>query len=257
MELREMKSFYDQKGYVILKNFLDMSEFSTFIQCAEELAEREEKPGNPMKYFEHSSHANAELLNRVENFVDENDGLKSIIRGNKLNAMLENLTLKKQILFKDKINFKLSGGGGFSVHQDAPAFSLFTQQELVVVMVPVDVSTPENGCMQVADNYFNRDLIQHVNGKIPDEKLASIQWKNIEVSPGDVFVFSSFLIHRSADNLSPSPRRCFYLTFNRAEEGNLRQQYFEYKRKNFPPRIERTHESDFSGWKTRLAKTIL
>jgi hypothetical protein len=250
-------SQFQHKGYIILPKFLNNNELDVFISCTNDLTDQEEKPGAPMKYFESSVKTKNELLNRVENFVDEYPLLKNIILGEKFRHILKQLTGKNHLLFKDKINFKLSGGGGFSVHQDAPAFTLFTPNELLVVMVPVDKVSQENGCMQVANNFFDNTFIPHVQGKISDEKLTDIQWKDIELNPGDVFIFSSFLIHRSADNLSPHSRRCFYLTYNCADEGDLRKDYFEYKRREFPPRIERTLEKNFEQWKLKLSKPIL
>jgi hypothetical protein len=41
------------------------------------------------------------------------------------------------------------------------------------------------------------------------------------------------------------PRRALYATYNRAADGNVRDQYFVEKRKTFPPDIERIPGKDY------------
>ena len=56
---------------------------------------------------------------------------------------------------------------------------------------------------------------------------------------GDVVYFDSFVPHRSAPNLSETPRRVLYITYNRLSEGDHRERYYAEKRKAYPPDCER------------------
>ena len=68
----------------------------------------------------------------------------------------------------------------------------------------------------------------------------------MELEPGDVLFFDSYLPHRSAQNHSHVPRRALYVTYNRLSEGDRRADYFADKRQNFPPECEREKGVDYS-----------
>jgi hypothetical protein len=62
---------------------------------------------------------------------------------------------------------------------------------------------------------------------------------SIETDPGDVLFFDSFAPHASAPNLTEQQRRILYLTYNLTAAGDRRRRYFDDKRANYPPDIER------------------
>lgn len=62
----------------------------------------------------------------------------------------------------------------------------------------------------------------------------------VPTQPGDVTLLDSFVPHASKPSLTGDPRRILYLTYNAAEYGDHRVQYFANKRAAFPPDIERT-----------------
>ena len=51
----------------------------------------------------------------------------------------------------------------------------------------------------------------------------------------DILFFGSHLAHRSGLNRTPKPRAMVYATYAAAEEGNLRDKYYEHRRATFPP----------------------
>lgn len=54
------------------------------------------------------------VLCRTENFVDYHTGLNSLLRGEKLLGLLNELAGEPMHLFKEKINYKLAGSGELS-----------------------------------------------------------------------------------------------------------------------------------------------
>ena len=56
---------------------------------------------------------------------------------------------------------------------------------------------------------------------------------------GDIVLFDSYVPHRSGANQSAVPRRALYVTYNPASAGDRRSDYFERKRRAFPPECER------------------
>lgn len=252
----QIRTTFINKGYIVIKNFFTDNEYSTLKKVTQSIQRAPEKKGGIMKYFEKSNISAELLLNRAENFIQYFDQLSKIIFSTKIMDLLRAAGGQEFHLFKEKINFKLIGGGGFKIHQDAPAFTKFCREELLILMIPVDKSTYNNGALKVCDNFFEPKIVPHDNGeaKVINRK---INWKTIELKPKDIVVFSSFLLHYSEDNNSKTPRRCYYFTFNSVANGNLRDEYFSYKRSHFPPRVERNVDVDYTNWKTQLAKDII
>ena len=49
---------------------------------------------------------------------------------------------------------------------------------------------------------------------------------------GDIVLFNSYIPHKSNPNLTNSPRKSLYITYNDAKEGDLREKYYLNKKKN-------------------------
>ncbi|ASQ47053.1 phytanoyl-CoA dioxygenase family protein [Legionella clemsonensis] len=250
---------YQTNGFYLAKNYFDTSELEQLIAGANYLKEIPEIINGPLKYFEKSQINASIILNRVEKFCEYLPLIDGIIRGDKLLNSLKEITGKQYTLFKEKINFKLSGGGGFKPHQDGAAFKSFVDDELITLIIPIHNTSKSNGCFQISNKNFKKKLLPHREGKIASEGYEEDvieNWQNVLLSPGDAFFFSSFLAHQSFNNLSTSDRSCFFITYSPAEYGDLRTQYFIYKRENFPPRIERNENKDYENWRQKLSREI-
>jgi len=138
---------WNRDGYVLLTERMTASEREDLARWVAETAAWPEQPGKWMKWYEQTERGRQ--LCRVEDFVPYHHELAGLLQGAKLAAALEFLLGEPAALFKEKINFKLPGGAGFQPHQDAPAFTAFGQSYHVTVMIAVDPSTRENGCLEV------------------------------------------------------------------------------------------------------------
>ena len=143
------------------------------------------------------------------------------------------------IIFKDKINWKLSGGKGFKPHQDQPAWNDFNVSRFYSVALFGTNSTIENGCLQVVKEKNNIGLLNEKGGCIPSNIENQLKWEYLESTPSDLLIFDSFIPHRSDKNNSQLSRSIFYFTYNKKEEGNYYNNYIANKRKYFPPENER------------------
>ena len=224
----------------------DAGELAQLRAWTDELEAWPETPGRWMKYFEKGTGGDGRQLCRVENFIPYHEGLRSLIEGEGVLAILEQLMAESACLFKEKINYKLPGGGGFAAHQDAPAFKSFDQRFHVTALVAVDAQTRENGCLEFSDPVpIYETLPQGPGGTIDPALEARLPWRTAELDPGDVVFFDSYLPHRSGPNRSPAPRRALYVTYNRLSEGQRRADYFSRKRASFPPECEREEGVDY------------
>ena len=76
------------------------------------------------------------------------------------------------------------------------------------------------------------------HGAIPPSISETLQWDPITCKGGSVYVFNGWIPHRSAANNTSFSRRSVFLTYNPAEDGELREVYYakmksmreEYKR---------------------------
>ena len=147
-----------------------------------------------------------------------------------LTAELLALFAEPGVLFKEKVNYKHPGGGGFAPHQDAPAYRFVDHH--ISAMVPLDPATERSGCLWVARGHAEGRMPERAGRLLPGvaEKL---DWQAVEVFPGDVLLFDSYAPHKSGTNRGEAPRRALYLTYNALSAGDFRDRYYADKKAEF------------------------
>ena len=232
---------WDRYGWLHIKGWYGKDEMASLTSATDDLQARPEVAGKWMKYFE-GVDGDTRILSRIENFLQYEPVYAELLQGNASLNLLSLFANERLTLFKEKLNFKLPGGKGFTAHQDAPAFTTFGQRFHVTMMLSIDYGTKDNGCLEIARTprlngsdslEMNEDLT------LSDNAVAGFRWEPIETAPGDVVIFDSYVPHRSAANYSDVSRRALYATYNKASEGDFRQRYFMKKRRAFPPDVER------------------
>lgn len=243
---------YHTQGFVLLRHVLSPQAKLDLVQWAGEIQNWDATvQGKWMIYYE--SVQGVETLCRTENILPYHAGMCALLQEGELKQITDNLLGAESTLFKEKINYKLPGGGGFPSHQDAPAFSSFGQKNHLTVNVAIDRATEENGCLQVAVGQHQRGLFPQnpAHGGLTEEEDAKLEWTSVPLEMGDVLVFSSWLPHRSGANSTAQQRRALYVTYNAKMDGSFRNQYYAEKREVFPPKNEREAGKDYSeGAKT-------
>lgn len=185
------------------------------------------------------------VLARTERFLDAHDGIRKLLNDGILAAAVSQLFGEPAVVFKEKINYKHPGGGGFAPHQDAAAYAFGSSH--VTCLVAVDENTVENGCLWFsAGRHSNGLLDTNDDGCLNTSLAKSIPWEPVALPPGGVTFFSSFAPHKSESNRSLRSRRSLYVTYNRASEGDLRAEYYAERDRNMsqhvsgggaPPRV--------------------
>lgn len=193
-------------------------------------------------------------LSRTEAFVDHHIGLDAFLRGDAspVERLVAGLCGEPVALYKDKINYKFPGSGGYVPHQDGyqtlgvPKYVSPSQRGLItfVVMVAIDDATVANGCPHVAPRMWARK-----SGWLPSRhacEYASNDTKvvggsgdgatdedmgpfvPIELAAGDVLVYDNFMPHMSGPNLSEGPRRALFAIYygRRSTPRDLRTEYY-------------------------------
>jgi hypothetical protein len=227
-------------GFVVVPGLFQSAEMERISRWVDELETAPELPGRHWMYFEVSqSRPGERLLNRIENFAPFHPELSALLQGEPLVGAVSALLGEPAVLFKDKINFKLPGGGGFEAHQDAQAGWNSYASLFVTVAVAIDRATRENGCLELGHWKHRLELIGELWSPLPAASLQAVEFVPYPMEPGDVAFFDSYLPHRSAPNGTEDRRRVLYITYNRASEGDQRASYYADKHANYPPDCER------------------
>ena len=230
-------------GYLVVRNFVSPHQLAELLQWTAQLEGAPEVSGRHWVYREDSVTApGRRVIQRIENFCPYHTGFDRFIRDSALIRWTGALMGAPVVLFKDKINFKMPGGAGFKAHQDQQAGWTVYAPLFVTAMVTLDAATLENGCLEVSAGRHREGLIGE-QWKPLEEQGLNLQ--AIPTGPGDVIFFDSFVPHASKPNLTDSPRRILYITYNLASEGDHRERYFADKHASFPPDIDRDREKTY------------
>lgn len=236
---QQLQSF-KRDGFLVISGMYTSSEILEISSWIDELVARPPRVGKEMAYFEDSLlEKGKKILSRIEKFSDEHEGFHHLIHEDRMTGRVSELLGELAVLFKEKINFKLPGGEGFAPHQDIqPGWDDYADF-FVSVLVTIDDSTIENGCLELAAGQHNRGLIGQKWKPLEGPELEGIEFKSYPMKPGDVAFFDCYVPHQSKPNLTNKQRRNLYLTYNRQSQGQGRDRYFSDKRKSFPPDFER------------------
>jgi hypothetical protein len=231
---------YEKHGWLDAPHFFSTGEIAEIGRLADEVSSMPEISGMQMVYREPSLiEPDLRIIQRIEDFCPHHPGFEALIRGGRLQGAVEQLLGGPAVLFKDKINFKMPGGGGFEAHQDQQAGWSAYAPIFVTAMVSIDPATADNGCLELANGPRLAGLVGREWAPLTAEDMKGFKLVPVPTGPGDVLFFDSFVPHASKPNLSDRPRRILYLTYNRASDGDQRPRYYADKRANYPPDIDR------------------
>lgn len=227
----------DRDGFLCVPRFMSETELSTVAQWVLEIAEMPEQSGSHWIYYEESQlQPGVRLVQRIERFCEVHAQFDDFIRNGVLAKCASLLLGGPAVLFKEKINFKLSGGGGFEAHQDQQAGWSRYAPRFVTAVLAIDPATVQNGCLEMEAGL-------HRQGLLGDEwvplNASRLNLRPFPTAPGDAIFLDSFAPHSSAPNLTRHPRRILYVTYNRSNYGDQRLRYYLDKHEAFPPDIDR------------------
>jgi ectoine hydroxylase-related dioxygenase (phytanoyl-CoA dioxygenase family) len=216
---------FEEDGYVVLRQALDAGRVAEIAGWVDEVAAWSGGDGPGLHHFEQTDHGPA--LARSEDLIDHHEGLRALLTAGLLLAQAGELLGEPAVLYKEKVNYKQPGGAGFAPHQDAPAYRFVDFH--VSCMLPLEPATEASGCLWVADGRPREVLaMDGLRGLAPDV-VDGFTWHPVELAPGDLLWFDSYVPHRSDTNVTDVARRALYLTYNAASAGDFRTTYYEDK----------------------------
>lgn len=238
---KEQLSTFERTGIVALPRLFSTHEIKHMRDEIDALASEPDRPAYVWKFYDESAKARGEhILSRIERFVPHHPALRELLVTGAPAKLASELLHEPALLFKDKVNLKLPGSDGFLAHQDAQAGWRVYGPSHLTVMISVDATTRENGCLEVATGPRRRELCGSEWQPLSADAVPEESFEPLETEPGDVVAFDSYVVHRSAPNRTNHPRRVIYATYNPQSQGHCYERYFADKHKNYPPDIERT-----------------
>ena len=231
---------FKRDGFLVVRGMYSPHEIADLSRWIDALVHRSPEKGKQMVYFEDSLLDKGQrIVSRIEKFAEYHPEMGQLILAEKMMAPVREILGGDAVLFKEKINFKLPGGGGFAPHQDIqPGWDDYAPY-FISVLVTVDPSTVENGCLELSAGHHKRGWIGERMRPLEGKELEGIEFIHYPMEPGDVAFFDCFAPHQSKPNLTKTQRRNLYLTYNRKSDGDWREKYYADKRKSFPPDYER------------------
>jgi len=246
----QIKDFHD-RGFIVLKGFFDTEVVEQLSSWLDELSQKAPDDSAEAKYYEKSPISDEDLLVRAEYLLGEhNPEITDILLNERTMSSLEDLFGEAPVLFKEKANYKLPGCRPDKLHQDqAAGWNAYTDFYISMAIV-IDENRKDNAAISFmcSGNYDKSLMSEEWTPLTMDDPpyQPEDEYMLLEAQPGDVVFFDSYVPHGSPANTSDSQRRNIYLTFNKASDGDLRQQYYDDKWETYPPNQVSTARTDTS-----------
>jgi len=246
----QIKDFHE-RGFIVLKGFFDTEVVDRLSSWLDELSRKAPDDGAEAKYYEKSPISGEDLLVRAEYLLGEhNPEITDLLLNERTLSSLEDLFGEAHVLFKEKANYKLPGCRPDKLHQDqAAGWNAYTDFYISMAIV-VDENRKDNAAISfMCSGNYDKSLMSEEWTPLTMEDppyQPEDEYMLLEAQPGDVVFFDSYVPHGSPANTSDSQRRNIYLTFNKASDGDLRQQYYDDKWKSYPPNQLSTARTDTS-----------
>jgi len=98
------------------------------------------------------------------------------------------------------------------------------------VIVAIDAADADNGAPEVFPGYHQQGPLTPQDGmyhQLTDDAVDLSKGVVLDLSPGDIAIFSGYTPHRSGANRSAQWRRLLYLSYNaRSDGGEQRDQHY-------------------------------
>jgi hypothetical protein len=103
--LPEQQEFFEEKGYLILRDVLSASEATDLQRWAQEVHNLPRNASTPWMPYEEINASGQRVLCRTENYANYHPQFNGLLRGAKLLGILGQLAKEDMLLFKEKSEF--------------------------------------------------------------------------------------------------------------------------------------------------------
>jgi 2-aminoethylphosphonate dioxygenase len=165
--------------------------------------------------------------------IDLSPAMENLACDSRIIGAVSALYGERACLFKDKLIFKPPNAVGYGLHQDYISWESFPET-FVTVIVAIDRADAANGATEVFPGYHKLGSLSAKDGMYHELTVQQVDLSKgvvLDLSAGDIAIFSGFTPHRSAPNRSDQWRRLAYLSYNAFSDGGDQREkhYAEFK----------------------------
>jgi phytanoyl-CoA hydroxylase len=265
-----MHESFKQNGFLVLKNVFKKEELDKLRRLSEHLISNSDDYYNPLD--EHY------LKHRFDNGVlydlyQRHPEFRSFASNKIILDEVEKILGDTFYLYVNSFLYKPKGKyNEVPLHQDF--LSRPHESEKILAWISLDHATKENGCLKVIPgshkNGFRKWFrvsgeTHHDRIEVSDEDYTDLEY--VELEPGDVLIFSNYLIHGSDQNHSSKKRRAYRVVYKALDTAEIPRSTPLIMRGGLPESIKRkavqpkvvndTNESDYSRKKQSEVKKII
>src|SRR5262245_10216903 len=214
---------YSRDGFLILRGVFGREEMAALASEAQTLIERKEvmDTNNIRCWWQDHCESGECLFDCFDPVIDIAPVARVVARDERILGALRGLYEDDACLLKDKLIFKPPGAKGYALHQDYISWKEFPET-FTTVIVAIDATDAANGATEVFAGYHRDGYLSQRDGmyhELPADAVDPARGTVLDLSPGDIAIFSGFTPHRSAPNRSGRWRRQLYLSYNARCDG--------------------------------------
>ncbi len=228
----QQKAQYEDEGYLVFPELLDPAELATLrAALAEVLREADGLTESNDKFSVVRSDDGARhVVRRIFNPIAHHQAFHDLVFNPKIVDVVENLLGPDIQLHHTKLNLKPpSKDARFEWHQDYPFFP-HTNFDLLAVMIMLDDSTEENGCLKIIPGSHTWGPRNHLfardgafSSQLEDRSVLedSSRWKTVPVPAGGMELHHCNMLHSSGPNRGTQPRSAIVIQYRAADNLQL------------------------------------
>ena len=224
----QQKTQYEDEGYLVFPELLDMAELARLrAALAEVLQEADGLTDSNDKFSVVPSDDGARnVVRRIFNPIAHHQAFYDLVFHPRIVDVVESLVGPDIQLHHTKLNMKPpSKDARFEWHQDFPFFP-HTNFDLLAVMIMLDDSTEENGCLKIIPGSHKWGPRNHLFAKdgafssqLEDRSVLEdpSRWKTVPVPAGGMELHHCNMLHSSGPNRGVHPRSAIVIQYRAAD----------------------------------------
>jgi ectoine hydroxylase-related dioxygenase (phytanoyl-CoA dioxygenase family) len=156
-----------------------------------------------------------ERLRKVEGLVEHEEAFTRLAADSRVLDVMQDLIGPDIKLFRDALMMKPPRHGSAKPYHQDSAYWQIDPPDLVSVWMALDDATLENGCMRVIPGSHASGVLEHKHlqdYQVDEAELDTSHEVAVPLKSGGCLFFHSLLLHATAPNHSPHPRRSIIIS---------------------------------------------
>src|SRR5262245_16937063 len=228
----EQLAAYKTDGYLVFPELLDASELDVLRSAlVEVLRDAEGLTETNDRFSVTRTDDGGYSVRRIFDPIARHPAFHDLVLNPKILDVVENLIGPNIQLHHTKLNLKppSSGEARFEWHQDYPFFP-HTNFDLLAVMIYLDDSTEENGCLTIIPGSHQWGPRNHLFAKdgafssqLEDKSVVNdpSRWLRVPVPAGGMELHHCNMLHSSTANRGTKPRSAMVIQYRAADNAEL------------------------------------